>query len=276
MELEICVHDTTLHPSEEKVMERNEMRSQPAPPHKTPWLVFLWVCHTRRDRKRESEYVSHLCDTQRSGLLAGLCRRVSLRAPARHVRHERAGVLLVCPLYLFILYLDALSPLSFYLLLLYYVSLLVLSAVLSPVYSWLSSHLSIFASFLSTYSFRFLSAHPISLSFCLSIFLSPGLTVWKVDESDCMWQSGMWVILMWLIWCLLTAQWKSFTVAEHWDTATLWPSCPPSPCCQRVCVGRSMYLPVCVLICVCFYWGSKVNRISRLPFPLPTSTCCTF
>lgn len=27
MELEICVHDTTLHPSEEKEMERNEMRS---------------------------------------------------------------------------------------------------------------------------------------------------------------------------------------------------------------------------------------------------------
>lgn len=80
----------------------------------------------------------------------------------------------------------------------------------------LSSRLSIFP-----LSVLFLSGPTVSPSFCLSIFSPPGLTVWKVDESDCMWQSGMGVNLMWLIWWLLSALWKSFTVKEHWDTATL-------------------------------------------------------
>lgn len=107
---------------------------------------------------------------------------------------------------------------------------LILSLWFSPistpqVYSRLYSHLFIFASLFS------LSAPFNSPSFCLSIFFSPGLTVWKLDESDCVWQSGMWVNLMWLIWCLLTALWKSFTVEEHWDTAPHCPSYPPSPCC---------------------------------------------
>lgn len=158
------MHDTTLHPSQEKVMERNKMRSQPAPPHKTPWLVFLWLCHTRRDRKRESEYVSHLCDTQRSGLLAGLCRCVSPQAPARHVRHERAGVLLVCPFYLFILYLDP-PPLSLFLLITSHSWFPPLS---SPQFIPDYPHTS--ASFLSTY-FLF-PLCPLHLLILLSLYLS--------------------------------------------------------------------------------------------------------
>lgn len=90
--------------------------------------------------------------------------------------------------------------------------LLVLSSLQFSGFSRLSSHLSIFPSLPST--LWFLSSP--TPSFCLSIFVSPGLTVWKLDESDCMWQSGVWVNLMWLIWCLLTVRWKSFTVEEPW------------------------------------------------------------
>lgn len=107
MELEICVHDTTLHPSEEKEMERNEMRFSRHLHTKHQRWCF---CGSVTQKKRDSEYVSHLCDTQRSGLLAGLCRRFSSQAPAWHVRHERAGFLLVRPFYLFIFYLNPLSP----------------------------------------------------------------------------------------------------------------------------------------------------------------------
>ena len=113
----------------------------------------------------------------------------------------------------------------------------------------LSSRLSIFP-----LSVLFLSGPSISPSFCRSIFSPPGLTVWKVDESDCMWQSGMRVNLMWLIWWLLTALWKLFTLKEHWDMATLWPSYPQSPCCCWCdCVGGCMclLLQVCVCVCVC-------------------------
>lgn len=250
-ELEICVHDTTLPLSffrgKGDGTEWNEI--QP---------VFPRLFHTHTDRMRESQYMFPICVTLRSGLLAGLRRCVSPRAPAWHVRHER--VLHVYPFYLFILYPDLLSPSPFST---YCISpLMFLSAIHFSVYSCLSSHLSSVASSLS--------APSLSPAFCLSIFSSPGLTVWKVDESDCKWQSGIWVNLMWLIWCLLTALWKSFTVEEHWDTATLWPSCPLSLCCSNVCVGGA-----CVYLCKCecmdnFSLWSKVSSINGLPFSLPT------
>lgn len=43
-----------------------------------------------REREKRGRY-SHLCDSQCSGLLAGLCRCASSQAVACHVRHERAA-----------------------------------------------------------------------------------------------------------------------------------------------------------------------------------------
>lgn len=143
---------------------------QPAPPHKT--LMFPWLFHAARDRKRESQYVSHLRDTLRSGLLACSRRRVSPRAPAWHVRHERAGVLLVCPFY-------PNPPLSAY-----YISLpLVPSAF--QVYSWLSSRRSIFESAPLSFS-RLLSLY-LLLSWVDSVeswWIRLHVTVWHLSECD--------------------------------------------------------------------------------------------
>lgn len=75
--------------------------------HKRPLLVILWLCHTGTSRKRETVSMFPICVTLTvPGLLAGLCHCVSSRAPACHVRQQKAGVLLVCSFYLFIFHLS--------------------------------------------------------------------------------------------------------------------------------------------------------------------------
>lgn len=70
----------------------------------------------------------------------------------------------------------------------------------------------------STQTQRHAPSSPPSVTLASSISLLS--TVWKVDDSDSLWQSSIWMNLMLLIWCLLTALWKWLRV-ESTDTATL-------------------------------------------------------
>lgn len=111
----------TPHYIPQRKRRKNKMKWDPAgtsTQSATP--VFLWFCHTGR----ESEYVSHLCYTQRSGWFEVVC---FVSSTSLHVRHETAADLPVRPFYLFI-FLSA-SPIPLH---------LTSSGSLHPVYSWLS------------------------------------------------------------------------------------------------------------------------------------------
>lgn len=197
MELEICVHQTIL--MLQKKTTWNKMKWDSGSTSTQNATVSVSVALSQKERQQERA----ICVTLRvPGLVAGLCRYVSYWAPTCLVRHERAWVLLVCCFYLFIFYLNPLSP-SPFLLIFFHSSRFVILSTSTIQFSLTSACLDLFPH-LSV------SASPRSLppSVSLSSF-STVLTVWKDDESDCMWQSGIWVNLMWLIWCLLTVLWKS-------------------------------------------------------------------
>lgn len=144
---------TTPHYIPQRKRRKNKMKWDPAgtsTQSATP--VFLWFCHTGRGRKGESEDVSHLCYTQRSGWFEVVC---FVSSTSLHVRHQTAADLPVRPFYLFIfLSASPIPPPSSSLL------NLTSSGSLYPVYSWLS----------------FLSLHLLSLRHpALSSLCAPSL-----------------------------------------------------------------------------------------------------
>lgn len=123
-----------------------------------------WLCHRRRDKKREPETVSHLCDTQSSrvsGWFVPLRFLLSTSLP----RQAREGLSSACVLLLFIhLLSESTLPLPIPA---YFLSLLPVCHIIHfhyPVFS----HLCMFGSFPSPFCFCFPSLTP---SFCFSVFV---------------------------------------------------------------------------------------------------------
>lgn len=180
MELEFCVHDTALHPSEEEEMERNEMR---------------YSRHLRA--KHRSVALSHRGGRRRDSGRHTAFRVIGwfvLSVPVRRVRLELCSF----PLFVYEPFIWVAPPLlpvshSFYL-------------ELTPNHSLTSPSLLSVSPLTS-------SIFPSHLSASLSSPL-PGSTVWKLDESDCMWQSAMWVNVMWLIWRLLTVEERGYSLTR--------------------------------------------------------------
>lgn len=111
MELEICVHDTTLHPSEEEEEEQHENRSSR---HLlTECHTRVSVCHTGRGNKTESVVPSALHVALRvTGWFQFVC---FVSSTSSHVRLEAAGDLPVHPFIYSSFYLNPLSPSVFHL-----------------------------------------------------------------------------------------------------------------------------------------------------------------
>lgn len=233
----------------ERKRRRIEMKWDPAGTStQNATLLFLWFCHTGRgrEREREPECVSHLCDTQRSRLLAGLtCFRL-----LRQLTCQAWGSWSSACAFPFIysaFYLNPLSPSVFQLIRSYFfwVSLL-FSSQFIPDYSFGN----IFASFVSLSCFCFIPACPLSLSPSLCLLLS-----W-VDsvESGCIsvQVTVRRVSEVWLICCLLTVLQKLLSVEEHGETwLHFGPATLNRPVASASVERRSMCLPwMCIFVSV--------------------------
>lgn len=194
MELEIWVHDTALHPSEGKGDGTKWNEIQPAPPHKTLPLVFPWLCHTERDRKR-SQCVSHLCDTLRSRVIGWFVPSCFLSNTSLACQARESGSSACVPLLFICLLSESPCPPSLSLLIIshsFWFSSLSTSEFISD-FPPTSPSLNISSHLLFSVS----SLPPSSLSLLLSLYLLLSwvdsveswwirlhVTVWHLSESD--------------------------------------------------------------------------------------------